>query len=153
MKAINFTDKEIEFLQYMYQEELVDAEKYTEQIKDVLKKLGAPIRETTEEPVEKEPKKKGKKKGKKGKKRGRKAKIKENEKAEPKKRGRKPKVNLVKANPVSTIELNPAPSKVVKAAVKNAPKRRPRIKGMVTLTRLSKPLPKKEPVVEPAKEN
>ena len=88
MKAINFTDKEIEFLRNMYQEELADAQKYIDQIKEVLKKLGAPIRAAIEELVEKEPKKKGKR-------RGRKPKAKVVEPKEPKKRGRKPKVKAV----------------------------------------------------------
>ena len=86
MRSIKFSDQELEFMRQQYKEELTSAEKYIEQIKDVLRKIGGSVKPTKEELVEKEPKQR--------KKRGRKAKVKVVEPREPKKRGRKPKATV-----------------------------------------------------------
>ncbi len=85
MKAIKFSDKELEFLKEQYMEELANAEMYIVQIKDILKKLGASTTSFKEETMKSEPKE--------PKRRGRKPKAKQAEPAEKKKRGRKPRVS------------------------------------------------------------
>jgi hypothetical protein len=60
MKAIKFSESELEFLQDHYELELLDAENYVGEIKNILKKLGA-IEEVIvpEKPVKKAGKKPG----------------------------------------------------------------------------------------------
>jgi hypothetical protein len=60
MKAIKFSESELEFLQTHYELELLDAENYVGEIKNILKKLGAIEQEITKE---KPAKKAGKKSG------------------------------------------------------------------------------------------
>ena len=85
MKAITFTEKQIEFLREQYQDELAQAKEYVNQIIGLLNKLGVREKSVKEEPVEIKVYKKH----------GPKPKVKVVEpKAEPKKRGRKPKVAL-----------------------------------------------------------
>jgi hypothetical protein len=80
MRSIKLTDQELEFMREQHSEELASAEKYIEQIKEVLRKIGGSVKPDKEEPTEKEPKQR--------KKRGRKTKVKVIEPKEPKKRGR-----------------------------------------------------------------
>lgn len=87
MKSINFTEKELEFLQQQYSSELANAEQYVDQVKEILKKLGSPPKQTREETTEQEPKA--------GKRRGRKPKAVVIEPNVPKKRGRKPKTIII----------------------------------------------------------
>ena len=84
--AYVFSDQELDFMRQQYSEELANAEKYIEQIKEVLRKIGGSVKLTKEELVENEPKQR--------KKRGRKSQVKVVEPKEPKKRGRKPKAAL-----------------------------------------------------------
>jgi hypothetical protein len=92
MKTIKFSEEEISLLRNMYEDELAQAKNYVEQIKDTLKKLGAPAKASNEISIEKEPKVK--------KRRGRKPKAKGIEPKVAKKRGRKPK-----AVPTPAMEL------------------------------------------------
>lgn len=60
MKAIKFSESELEFLQNHYELELMDAENYVGEIKNILKKLGAIEKEIVKEkPVKKPGKKPG----------------------------------------------------------------------------------------------
>ncbi len=60
MKAIKFTEAELDFLQNHYELELLDAENYVGEIKNILKKLGVIEREIAKEkPVKKPVKKAG----------------------------------------------------------------------------------------------
>jgi len=86
MAAIKFTDKELEFLKDQYIEELANAEKYVDQVKEILKKLGVSLMDEKEDQNEKQTKKDRKK--------DHKHKEKHIEIKVPKKRGRKPKVVL-----------------------------------------------------------
>jgi len=83
MKSISFTEKEFDFLRSQYQNELESAQEYVDQIKEILKKVGAPSKTPIEEPIEQEPKV--------VRRRGRKPKAKKVEAKIPKRRGRKPK--------------------------------------------------------------
>ncbi|MEI7896096.1 MAG: hypothetical protein WCJ26_03610 [bacterium] len=49
MKSIKFSDAELEFLQNHYELELMDAENYVGEIKNILKKLGAIEQEVAKE--------------------------------------------------------------------------------------------------------
>jgi hypothetical protein len=49
MKSIKFSEDELDFLRTQYQLELVEAEKYVQDVKTLLKKLGVP--HTTKEPM------------------------------------------------------------------------------------------------------
>jgi hypothetical protein len=88
MKSIKFSSNELEFIRNHYGAELVAAEEYIKQVKEILIKIGKSP--TLEETIEIVPKK-----------RGRKAKVKVVEFKEPKKRGRKPKA----AVPTPVAEL------------------------------------------------
>jgi hypothetical protein len=60
MKAIKFNEAELEFLQSHYELELIDAENYVGEIKNILKKLGVFEKEIAKEkPVKKSGKKPG----------------------------------------------------------------------------------------------
>ena len=60
MKTIKFNEAELEFLQTHYELELLDAENYVAEIKNILKKLGVVEKEVTrEKPVKKSGKKRG----------------------------------------------------------------------------------------------
>jgi len=60
MKSIRFTESELEFLKNHYELELIEAENYISEIKNVLTKLGALVKEATPEmPVNKTRKKRG----------------------------------------------------------------------------------------------
>ena len=108
MKAIIFTDQELDSMIEMYKSELELAQIEVAQIQEILKKLGAlPAKK---EVVEKEPKV--------GKKRGRKPSLKVVEKDEPKKRGRKPKV--VVPTPEAPITIEPLKKVEIAAKVKRA---------------------------------
>jgi hypothetical protein len=96
MKSIKFSNEELNLLQKQYREELHKAEKYVEQVKEILKKLGA-INESaiTEGEISKP-------------KRGRKKKTEIQSPVvikEKKKRGRKPRMKDV-ADVVQVIEEN-----------------------------------------------
>ena len=60
MKSIKFSESELEFLQNHYELELLDAENYVGEIKNILKKLGTIEKEIT---IEKPAKNTGKKRG------------------------------------------------------------------------------------------
>jgi hypothetical protein len=63
MKAIKFSESELEFLQNHYELELLDAENYVHEIKNILKKLGVIEKEIIKEkPAKKAPKAKTTKK-------------------------------------------------------------------------------------------
>ena len=126
MKTVKFSEEEISFLRQQYSEELAQAEKFVKQIKDVLKKLGAPAKEA---PIEKEPKI--------PKKRGRKSKkSKTLEPKVPKKRGRPKKIVVP-----TTIEA--AIVKVAKPAKKAKPKKKIAAKAKVKVAK--KPVAKATP--------
>ena len=60
MKTIKFNEAELEFLQTHYELELLDAENYVDEIKNILKKLGVVEKEVTKEkPVKTSGKKRG----------------------------------------------------------------------------------------------
>jgi ribosome-binding protein aMBF1 (putative translation factor) len=177
MKTLKFSEEEISLLRNLYQDELAQAKSYISQIKDVLKKLGAPSRVSKEVEIEKEPKV-AKKRGRKPKakaiapvvtkKRGRPKVVsttieaatikvtKPAKKAKPKKKvATKPKIKAVK-KPVATHTPKPEPvvmaeliptPKVIKKVVKKKVTKKRRPKG-ISLVSLRKPLPKKEPVIE-----
>lgn len=98
MKAIKFSDTQIAFLREQYTEELANAEKYVEQVKDILKKLGGES-DSNEEASEKEIKKSLKKE--------KKQKVKTAEVREPKKRGRKPKAVVAVAEETPAVPAEP----------------------------------------------
>jgi hypothetical protein len=159
MKSIKFTDDELDFLRTQYQLELVEAEKYVQEVKNLLEKLGVPTTED-ETPAKRKP-------GRKRKqaqpieevpvtkvKRGRKPKSESPEilkeiKVKATKVGRKKPLKKVKTpvadtqtpklvNEQAKREL-PNKDKPKKKTVRKSYKRR----GIV-LKNLSKPLPKKE---------
>ena len=53
MKTIKFSESELEFLQNHYELELLDAENYVAEIKNILKKLGVIEKEIVKEKPEK----------------------------------------------------------------------------------------------------
>jgi hypothetical protein len=121
MKTIKFNEAELEFLQHHYELELLDAENYVGEIKNILKKLGVMEKTVlTEKPV----KKTGKKPG-----RPKKVKKEAGEKATSKK----------------VIEAKPQPAKAVKAppVKKTEPKAKPGNKAV------KKTLKKKAKTVKP----
>lgn len=160
MKSIKFTAQELELLRNQYQLELVEAEKYVQEIKNILEKLGVPQIEDKNPPkkkpgrkrepvtpVEETPVKKGK-------------------------RGRKPKEQSLPIAPVETIvtipekvkkektpkkekPLKSVPESIVEIIIPEPPKKKEvpkkkttrkssnKRKGVV-LKNLSKPLPKKD---------
>ena len=126
MKTVKFSEEEISFLRQQYSEELAQAEKFVKQIKDVLKKLGAPAKEA---PIEQEPKVL--------KKRGRKLKTKTLEPKVPKKRGR-PKKIVVPTTIEAVIVKVAKPAK--KAKLKKRVAAKPKVK--VAKKAISKPAPK-----------
>jgi hypothetical protein len=180
MKTITFSDKELEFLKQQYADELAGAEKYVDQVKEILNKLGVPFKPMKDQPINNEPKTL--------KKRGRKPKVKVIETKEPKKRGRPrknagiPETGIVPVKNVKAVikevgknaepkvpkkrgrkpkallipksEPKQAPAKEVKkiGRIKSTRKRNRKWKG-VRLTNWSKPIQLKEPPVEPADES
>lgn len=132
MKAIKFSEKELEFLREQYQDELSQAKEYVNQILEILKKLGVREKSVKEEPVEIKVYKK----------RGPKPKVKV---VEPqKKRGRKPKVAL----PILEILPEPKPEKKVKTGKKTVKKVAPKKKSTEEVV----PPPVKEVKVAPKKD-
>jgi hypothetical protein len=163
MKAIKFTEQELDFLRTQYQLELVEAEKYVQEVKNLLKKLGVPS--TTDEIPEK--RKPGRKKSQdqlikeapvKTAKRGRKPKVVTPVESVEKQNVRKVKAaNVEKKNPQkkvkTVIENIPIPKPVNEKAKSEPPKidkpkkktiRKSYKKRGIVLKNLSKPLPKKE---------
>ena len=90
MKTIRLSDKEIEFLAALYEDEIQQTETYVNQLKQILAKLGKKL-EAGETEIKAEPKKRGWRSGK----------ITQIEipVKERKKRGRKPKKEIVKPEP------------------------------------------------------
>lgn len=165
MKAIKFSEKELDFLRTQYQMELEDANKYVEDVKNILNKLGVKPDAEMEPAEEKKPTRRGRppkakkeKPVKKGK-RGRKPKVKieqiiEEPKPESKpikekstKKGKIPtskkKVGPVEKTIPSTVEkpTSAAPKPPKPVSKKKSKKKTNRKKGIV-LKNLSKPLPK-----------
>lgn len=159
MKSIKFTEQELEFLRTQYQLEMVEAEKYVQEVKNLLVKLG--VKPTKTESVPERKSRRGRKKveppketSKLKSKRGRKPKVEalpdktdkpeKVSKAEKKPRVTKKKSKLVrKPEPVPVPEKNePTPEKKVILKPKTK-KKQSRRKGVV-LKSLSKPLPKKD---------
>jgi len=130
MKTIKFSEEELSLLRNMYEDELAQAENYVGQIKDVLKKLGAPVKESKEIPIEKEPKA--------AKKRGRKPKAKVLATKVPKKRGRPKRVIVPTINEA-------APIKVAKPAKKAKPQKKITAKPKVAKKTVIKKAPKVVP--------
>ena len=134
MKAIKFSESELDFLQSHYELELADAENYVNEIKNILKKLGA----TEKEPVQEKPVKN--KTGKRGRPKKEKAVVVEESapvavkpvvKTAPKKKENKAKktaakpaeVKAEKAPVAKIASKKPAPKKSTKKPVKkSAPK-------------------------------
>jgi hypothetical protein len=169
MKAINFTEKELDFLRKQYQDELESARKYAFQISEILKKLGTESPLIIEESGEQEPKV--------IKRRGRKPKVKTAIAREPKKRGRKPKavaaepkvpkkrgrpfkvavLPAVTTSPETAAKepkpiLSLAAKEVKKIITKKKTSRRSRKWKGGRLTPMSKPIQLKEPKEEPVEE-
>ena len=138
MKAIKFSEKELEFLRQQYQDELESAQEYVEQINDILNKLGVRAKSIKEEPKEKEPKQ--------YKKRGPKPKVKVIEpKGPPKKRGRKPKIVI------QAVEHTPIPApKPEKKAEPEKKKVAAKVKVGKKVVHKATPLKKSLAKVEPA---
>ena len=53
MKSIKFSENELSFLIEQYTDELINAQKYVEQVKEILKKLGVSTKTEKLEPIEK----------------------------------------------------------------------------------------------------
>ena len=103
MKAIKFTDQELESMIEMYKAELEYAQNDVANIQEILKKLGSmPVKDVA-----------GEKETKPGKKRGPKPSVKAVEISEPKKRGRKPKTVVPATEALITAAK---PAKKAKAA-------------------------------------
>lgn len=183
MKTIKLSDEELMFLRQQYTEELVQAQKYIAQIKDVLRKLGGPakaMKEVSREDdltivkkrgrkpkvnvaVTTEPKKRGRPK--------KKGVTKDITTLPQKKRGRKPKSLKKVARAVPAVIFKDIPTKKSNNKIKVVPNitgkkkirkksnRKSRSKGRVTLGSLRKPLklkisqPKPESAVVEIKEN
>ena len=123
MPNIKFTEAELEFLVGQYELELIEAEKYIVEIKNILKKLGVVYHEVSEK------QEKTKKRG-----RGRPAKVAVKETREPqpkkevkeKKKGKRgrPKKKGSKASVKAVVKAEPKPTEskttVAKAEVKKA---------------------------------
>ena len=159
MKSIKFTELELEFLRTQYQLELLEAEKYVQEVKNLLVKLG--VKPATTEAVSEKKSRRGRKKVEspnetpvKMGKRGRKPKVQslpdttekteKVSKSEGKPRASKEKVPSTKnPNPLPIAEKSePTPEKKVILKPKSK-KKQSRRKGVV-LKSLSKPLPKKD---------
>lgn len=169
MKSIKFTEQELEFLRTQYQLELVEAEKYVTEIKNLLSKFGDKSVKT--EPVQEKNSNKGRKKvapkkeapAIKGK-RGRKPKVQSlpetTEKTEMvSKPPRKPKASKDKTpiikipNPIPIPEKS-EPTLEKKAILKPKTKKKQQRRKGVVLKSLSKPLPKKDiPLILPEAES
>jgi hypothetical protein len=123
MKSIKFSDKELDFLREQYSEELANAEKYVEQIRDILRKLDVPTKTEKINLLETETKKDRKK--------DKKHKGKDSLLKEPKKRGRKPKIDIdiIKSTPA----IFPAKSEGLKSKESKELKKRGRPK-LITIT-------------------
>ena len=133
MKAIKFSEKELEFLRQQYQDELESAQEYVEQINDILNKLGVGAKSVKEEPVEIKVYKK----------RGPKPKSKVVE--PPKKRGRKPKIVI------PAVEHTPIPApKPEKKAEPKKKKVAAKVKVGKKVVHKATPLKKSLAKVEPA---
>lgn len=148
MKAIKFSESELEFLQNHYELELYDAENYVSEIKNILKKLGVIEKEIIKE---KPAKVKSKQRGRPKKEKNIAAEIipapvKPVKKAAPKKAAKKVKpVKAAKIKPVKEKAaeqkaekipvLKAAPKKIIKKAVKKAPsKRAPKVEQPAPVT-------------------
>ena len=161
MKSIKFTEQELEFLRKQYQLELVEAEKYVQEVKNLLVKLG--VKPATTESVPEKKSRRGRKKTespkespvKKGK-RGRKPKeqvpakstelsVSKPEKKSKEKTPKSRKGKSLKVIPVPIIEsINPEPP-IKKEVPKKKPSRKSSYKRKgIILKNLSKPLPKKD---------
>jgi hypothetical protein len=138
MKTIKFSDEEITFLRQQYTDELAQAEKYIDQIKDVLKKLGTPARVSKEVLMEKEPKV--------AKRRGPKPKVKAIEAKVPKKRGRPKRVVVPTTAEAATVTVAKPVKKEVKKKVGPKPKKKIATKAKVKIEKkvISKPAPNKK---------
>ena len=153
MKAINFTEQELDHLQRYYQIELVEAEKDVESIKTILSKLVESKPVKTEVITEKKQGKRGQKpdviiEGKPVQevKRGRKPKVKVEETIKKKRKPRKEKVKpVLEETPVPESILPTIVSKPDKPIIpKKSFKKRKQFKRRgVILTPMGKPLPKK----------
>jgi hypothetical protein len=174
MKTIKLSDEELMFLRQQYTEELAQAQKYLAQIKDVLKKLGGPVKVVKEVSLTDDLKV--------VKKRGPKPKVKTLEPKVPKKRGRKPKnvveqstsepsqtkkrgrkskslkkvakvapAVIIKDKPTkkSTTKIKVVSTVTGKKKIRKKSNRKGRSKGRVTLVSLRKPLKLKKAEIKP----
>ena len=143
MPSIKFTEAELEFLVGQYELELIEAEKYIGEIKNILKKLGVVYHEVSE---------KQEKTGKRGRGRPAKAKVKETKLPQPekevteKKKGKRgrPKKKGSKALVKSVVKSQPkaleSKTDIAKAEVKKA--------AAVKAVKKAKPSKEKKPVVK-----
>lgn len=139
MKSINFSGQELDILRTHYQHELVEAEKYVKEIKNLLSKLG--IKPATTASVPEKKSRRGRKK----------AEAPKESQLKAGKRGRKQKAKIieekVQAEVISTktasvpLSIGPKDKTVKKTKVKRSKKDFKR-RGVI-LTPLSKPLKKK----------
>jgi hypothetical protein len=136
MKTVKLSTDEISLLRNLYSEELGQAELYVKRIKDTLKKLGNPAKESNEISIDMEPKVK--------KRRGRKSKkSKSIEPKVPKKRGR-PKRVIVPTVEVAPVKVTKPVKKESKKKAEPIPKKKIVAKPKVKKRAVQKPVPKKK---------
>lgn len=159
MKAIKFSETELEFLKNHYELELADAENYISEIKNILKKLGKEIKAADADKPKKRrgrpPKVKEEKKESKAAGIIAKNEKKKDDKKGGKKRGRKPKKTALPKAAVSMNPPAPAPKGSIKTEpkkeVKAAPKKAGTKKSKVKKAKTKKPAAiKPEPKATPA---
>ncbi len=140
MKAIKFTDQELETTIEIYQVQLELAKMEVAAIQEILKKLGGGSEKSVV--TEKSPKQK----------RGRKPSVKTVETREPKKRGRKARVSVVKAVVAtpSVPEPKATPKKEIAAVVKKKSTGKQKTQQKATPVKKSKPAVKKVAKTKPA---
>jgi hypothetical protein len=141
MKAIKFTDQELETTIEIYQVQLELAKMEVAAIQEILKKLGGGSEKSVV--TEKSPKQK----------RGRKPSVKTVETREPKKRGRKARVTppvvepaALIAAPVQKTKKTPKVAALKKPVTKPTPKKKSKVKPVVAIPSAPEPkaTPKKE---------
>ena len=134
MKTIRLSDKEIDFLSALYEDEIQQTENYVDQLKQILAKLGKKV-ESGITGIKVEPKKRGRKPGTK--------KAAEKPVKVPKKRGRKPGKKVVKPEP----EKKETPK-----IVKKYPFKKKKARKVLNYRIKPKPLPKPAAPATPAVE-
>lgn len=153
MRSIKFSESELEFLREHYKTEIEAAEKYIVTAKEILRKLGAPVKSILTAIPEKAVKVRGRKPGKK-------ATVDTTQKPStpPKKRGRKPKsvsteestmpsrdvpAILEKKKKQPSLKLKKAPEKKIEPSVKKGPDLEPKT-IIPSSPKVEKPIVKKK---------